>query len=350
MTTKHTGSPAPWTFAGLMLSYWCNARCKFCYINAGPEHTTWADPHQVVQWYSGLQELARQFGKDVKIHITGGEPFGNFPVLLEVLQLARQADLPPIQKIETNAYWATDQHIATSRLEQIKSLGVQKITVSCDIFHQQHVPIQNVRNLVDAARQVMGPNGLIVRWWDFFNQHDPQAANDPGTLDDQQLAQSLANGRDRLTGRAALLACDRLQGKMPQEFKNHNCRKAILSARHVHIDPHSNIFPGTCSGLIVGSATVESPKQIWHWIDTHGLGGPVFDALISAGPYGLYELALRHGYQANPAGYLQPCQLCFHLRRFLFNRGLFGKWLGPAQCYPAESEKSTENDRKKLPS
>ena len=26
-----------WSFAGLMLTYWCNARCASCYLRCGPE-------------------------------------------------------------------------------------------------------------------------------------------------------------------------------------------------------------------------------------------------------------------------------------------------------------------------
>ena len=25
-----------WTFAGLLVTYWCNARCAFCYVYSGP--------------------------------------------------------------------------------------------------------------------------------------------------------------------------------------------------------------------------------------------------------------------------------------------------------------------------
>ena len=38
MGLTNTGQPelACWEFAGLLLTYWCNARCAFCYVFGGP--------------------------------------------------------------------------------------------------------------------------------------------------------------------------------------------------------------------------------------------------------------------------------------------------------------------------
>jgi len=315
-----------------MLSYWCNARCRFCYVNAGPRHSYWADPDQLVEWWQSLQRLARRFGKDVKIHLTGGEPFGNWPLLVNVLEKARQADLPPVQKIETNAYWAQEPATVRSRLERLKALSVPLISVAADIYHQQFVPFANVRLLVETAREILGPQGVRVRWWDFYNSFDD---NRPPCPDQERMTAALLAGRDRLTGRAAELAGQLLQGKPPEELgiEHRTCAKAILASRHVHIDPYGNVFAGTCSGLILGSAVVESPQQIWQWLDETGPTGPIFESLVKAGPLQLYRLAVRHGFKADPNGYVGACQLCYFVRRFLFRRNLFRKWLGPAECY-----------------
>ena len=90
---------APWQYAGLMLSYWCPARCEFCYLHGSPEHTYWAEPEAIVDWWSQLEILARRTGNSVKIHLTGGEPFDDWDRLVRVLELARAMDLPPVEKI-----------------------------------------------------------------------------------------------------------------------------------------------------------------------------------------------------------------------------------------------------------
>ncbi len=323
----------PWKFAGLMLTYWCNARCEFCYECCSPKESFWVQPELIVDWWHQLEQLANRNGKHIKIHLTGGEPFGQWDLLVKILEQAQRNNLPAVQKIETNAFWATDEHFVRIRIEKLKSLNVPLIVTDADAFHQEYIPIDNVKLLVKCVKEILGDSGIRVRWWDFYESYDElmmQYNNDIQTLK----VQALLEGRDRLNGRAALYAMKVLKGKPPEAFENQSCEKAILKSKHIHIDPYGNIFPGICCGIVLGNAINENISDIYDWLDSTGVTGPILTNLVNAGPFGLMNFAKQFGFAPLPAGYASKCQLCYHIRHFLFHNSKCRKWLGPAQCYP----------------
>jgi hypothetical protein len=42
------------------------------------------------------------------------------------------------------------------------------------------------------------------------------------------------------------------------------------------------------------------------------------------------------GYEERPGGYASKCHLCTHVRRFLFERGVWPEFIGPGECYATE--------------
>ena len=82
-----------WSSAGLMLTYWCPSRCACCYVFAGPDagrEETEMSVELAVACWRDIRELAGQRGK---VHITGGEPFGNYERLKRILQAACEEQL-----------------------------------------------------------------------------------------------------------------------------------------------------------------------------------------------------------------------------------------------------------------
>src|SRR5512147_1593336 len=92
---------APWEFAGLLLTYACNARCAFCYVAAGPHRRDALDLTMALALWRGLDQLAAAHGKSMRVHLTGGEPFLDWVRLAALVRAARDAGLSPVEKIET---------------------------------------------------------------------------------------------------------------------------------------------------------------------------------------------------------------------------------------------------------
>ena len=88
-----------WRNAGLLLTYKCNAKCEFCYYNCSPQQDGLMPVEMAISAWRSLKELA---GDSAKIHITGGEPFLYWDLLVEILREAKQNKLTPADMIETN--------------------------------------------------------------------------------------------------------------------------------------------------------------------------------------------------------------------------------------------------------
>jgi MoaA/NifB/PqqE/SkfB family radical SAM enzyme len=328
---------AIWEFAGLLLTYWCNASCAFCYVYSGPDRGGWMSLRDALTIWRSLDRLAAQHGKTMRIHLAGGEPFGDWPWLLSLVRAAREAGLTPLEKVETNADWATTDGLTRARLEQLDALGMQTLVVSTDVYHQEFVPFERVRRCVEIAREVLGPARVHVRWWDFYKQ----------PLDLRQLdaderrrayADALARHKDRLTGRAADRLAELLPRHPAEHFRRQNCIKEALQSRHVHIDPFGNVFPGVCNGIILGNALQQAPHELWEQLSTSWAEHPVIAAVVAGGSYELMQRVKGHGYQELTGGYAGKCHLCHHVRQFLHRRGVWPEAIGPAECYASERD------------
>jgi hypothetical protein len=159
----------------------------------------------------------------------------------------------------------------------------------------------------------------------------------PRTQRNDLLRAALARHRERLTGRAARQVASLLDPSAAGTFASDACEQPILGARHIHIDPYGNVFPGTCAGVILGDAKTRSLRDIWADVAERYYTNPVLTALIDGGPHVLLQYAKMLGFEPRPTGYAGKCHLCTHVRDFLFESKVFEKRLGPLECYAAWS-------------
>ena len=277
-------------------------------------------------YWKAIEQMA---GTGAKVHISGGEVFGNWPGLLDVLRAAEKEGLRAYE-VETNAFWCNDRQEAYERCRLLDEAGIGRLVVSCDVYHQEHVDFECVKILVETASEVLGPERVRVRWRDFFA--NPIDASDMGRAEREQLyREAWQNHHDRLTGRAAREVAPLLELHQAEEFAGLNCSKSILAGRHVHIDPAGNVFPGVCAGLMVGNVREKSLAELWDLlVDTHN---EILLSLIKQGPYGLMEIAKQFGYESRESEFANKCHLCAQVRRFLYVSGEFRRTIGPGECY-----------------
>ncbi len=323
---------AVWEFAGLLLTYWCNARCAFCYVNCGPDRGGEMRVETALALWQSLDRLAAAHGKTMRIHLSGGEPFQDWVRLVSIIRAAREAGLTLVDKAETNAFWATEDGVTRSRLELLDALGVRRLVVSTDVFHQEFVPPERVRRCVEIGRAVFGPGRVIVRWWDFL-QNPVETRRLDSAERERAFRAALARHKDRLAGRAAEQLAPLLPSQPAEAFAGLHCAREVLQSRHVHIDPYGNIFPGTCAGIILGWAGQRAVADIWHELGAHWREHPVLAAVVAGGSYELLQRAKALGYEEWPGGYASKCHLCAHVRQFLFERGVWPEFIGPPECY-----------------
>jgi organic radical activating enzyme len=332
-----------WRSAGALLTYKCNAACEFCYYNCSPEKGGLMPVETCIAAWRSLKALG---GDQAKIHLTGGEPFLYWDHLIGILSEAKQQALGPVDLIETNGFWATDDRLVADRLNALTELGMQRLKISVDPFHQEYVDIEPVRRLAHKAREMLGPDRVLVRWEKYLADCGLPIV-DCGLQEerDRVYVQAYHDYPFRFTGRAAgrlaqLIMDDGLwriekegsasTSNHQSSIINHPCLSGFLGAKGVHIDPYGNVFSGTCSGIILGNINEKPLDEIWKQF--HPRQNEFLQTLSEKGPYGLLGQAESLGYKALPA-YAGKCHLCTHIRRFLFEKGLMRPIVGPVECY-----------------
>lgn len=346
--------PAPvkyWSSVGIMLTDWCSSSCASCYLRCSPQGSNWMAVETAVDLWEQLESLSPH---GCRVHLTGGEVFGDWERLLAVARMGKAKKLT-LDKVETNAFWVTDEKIVRDRLKALDEAGMKIFSISADPFHQQFIPIDRPRLAARIAEDVLGPERVQVRWKDWL-QNGCDLINVSTDERNQYFAGWISNGRDRFNGRAAEMLTEmHPQPLLPSEvFSDCNCREGLFRGKQIHIDPQGNIIPGVCAGLILGRTDIQPLANIWEelysfaegldyppgesceLLDNTNVLRPILRTLTRSGPYGLMKLAEKKGFLP-AARYASKCHLCWFVRRFLYRKqGLTGGELGPERLYSQE--------------
>ena len=368
-----------WRSAGLLLTYKCNAACKFCYYCCSPENDGLMSVETAIAAWRGIKKLA---GDSARIHLTGGEPFLYFERLCEILEAGRNENLGKVDLVETNGFWAGDEsatevkdihshrehkerNLATEntevteiyshpfdrlradrghrdnnsekrqndfvkeKLQLLDELGMRRLKISCDPFHQEYVDIEQVKLLAQVGAELLGNDRVMVRWRKYLEQPIQMKSISQEQLD-KNYVQAMKDYPARLTGRAAGKLAKLKKGRKIKELAQLNCCGAFLASKGVHIDPFGNVFSGTCSGIILGNVNEQELDEIWRNFEPRQK--EMISILFESGPVGLLEEAKKAGYKVKNA-YADKCHLCTSLRQFFLDKGKYPSVVGPQQCY-----------------
>lgn len=275
------------------------------------------------------ESLKSLVGDAAKIHITGGEPFLYFEQMVDILKEGQKQRLGVVDLIETNGFWATDEKIIRERLNALDKLGMSRLKISCDPFHQKDVDIAMVRRLASAAIDLLGSNRVLVRWEKYL-ENPVEMNNISIEQQNQNYLSAIKEYPCRFTGRASGELARLVAVKTIEAIGSMSCKSAFLNAKGVHIDPFGNVFSSTCSGIIIGNINRKSLEVIWEQFEPGQ--NKLIETLFDSGPVGLLDKALMSGYKKEDA-YASKCHLCTTIRQFYFDNGFEKSIIGPAECY-----------------
>ena len=319
---------------GLILTYRCLPACAHCLYNCGKG---WHDWMLVEDVQVALEQAKKVWGRGFQVHLTGGEPFMNFPLLLESTRIAVSLGIPVY--VETNAGWCRDKAEAAVRFRQLREAGMDAVLISVSPFHQETIPLQCTLDGISAARAVFGDNRVIVyqsQWLPEMSRHDRMA---PVPLDtyvaeygQHQAGLHLWQGFGLISGGRSGYSLGDFAIKRPAAvFEGLECSQELLFAQHSHMDLYGNFIPAFCGGIALGQ-----------WYDLAALVkhhreadfSPMIELLIEGGPYSLYQYAHEtYDYRDLEGGYAGKCHLCVDVRRHLIGAGVFVENLHPAGFY-----------------
>jgi len=129
-----------------ILSERCNITCRHCSIRAGPQRLPAASANKIQKW---INNIARN-SKVRVLGISGGEPFFERDALKATLASAKEVGLRTVAF--TNAYWAMSKAAARSTLFEVPHIDL--LEISADIFHEEFIPLSNLRYAAKAALDI----------------------------------------------------------------------------------------------------------------------------------------------------------------------------------------------------
>jgi len=314
-----------WKKVGIMLTDWCNASCSSCYLYCNPSRNNWMSAADAIRVWQELREISPH---GCKVHLTGGEPFGNYELLLKITQEATAKGLGQTDKIETNGFWAANADIVRKRITELDAAGMRLLAVSCDPYHQQFVPMKTVRLLVRTAEEIITPQRVQVRWRDYLEMGcDTNLLEEPQR--DRLYMDWIKKDRDRISGRAADVLSSYMEKYPPETFAGQDCRDSLLKSGNIHVSPTGVVLPGVCSGLCLGNALQEHVGDIWSRVYKSHNDMPILGTLANSGPFGLLDIAKKTGFRSDPLGYAGKCHLCWEIKKYFAQNHMFENELCP---------------------
>jgi pyruvate-formate lyase-activating enzyme len=137
------------TTLGLVLGYQCNIRCRHCLWGETLNDKTRMTAEDACRYIDQANEL----GSICIVGFTGGEAFIFKNVMKEAMyHAAYNYGLPSC--IGTNSSWATSKDKALSLLDGYYQIGLRRLQLSVDDYHQEWVPLERVKYAIEAANEL----------------------------------------------------------------------------------------------------------------------------------------------------------------------------------------------------
>ena len=325
----------------IIATYGCNLACRHCFFER-QQNADYLNPSLLAR------QLAPLAGAFRWIHFTGGEPLLSEGSFFELLRAVSQHHTGNIG-VATNGYWARDAGEARRIIERMLDGGVDGVSLSVDVFHQESVPLQRVEN----AARVLSDLHIAEHCWlvvsllaeeteeaASLNSRSMEMARKVSGVSDIPIAETHV----RPIGRGSYAYSPGVDspgvgspGAPP--LPAGPCRDLAcclgetgpFEPRMLWLDPQGTVL--ICYGIAVGSIH-ETPLE--ELLANYDAGkNPILSTLAKEGPIGLYRLANRKGRIPEGGPFHDECDLCFQSRRLLAD--LYPETLRPANAYPARN-------------
>lgn len=293
---------------GLLLTERCNIACRHCWFNSGPDKTA----TMTLQEARGFIDQAREVPTVEWISFTGGEPFLLPEMLLQLVVYSSERGLRT--ECVTNCFWAETEERAKAVLGRLVEAGLDVINISCDDFHQRHIPFERVRNCYRSARS-LGLKTVIMcapsrscalRIGRIGEMLGGEGIHILGDGEPEAPVSALAVETGFVpVGRAASIPREEwLVGDSPVD----GLCKTVL--RDVGIAPGGRVLPCCSAASLVEDVVLGNAgkRRLAGLIEEAGRR-PVFKALTTIGPAGLAE---RLGI-IKKGSYVSRCHLCYEV-------------------------------------
>ena len=291
----------------ILLTYNCSLRCQHCYIYSDQRARGKISPSQISQILSdGTRIPGIRW-----VYFGGGEPFTQYPLLLNSIQRARKMGYDV--GVETNGYFARSIETGIRFLRPLAEMGVNDIRISIDRLHYKNPEKSPAKKAMHAARKLGIPTTEVRISFPNEQTIEKKSLGEDCSLDEPQLmfsgraAESLSAGRQTF----------------PSEHFPECPRNDLASPERLYIDAYG--FVQICPGLAIGNIHEDTLKQIIDEFHLHK--NFIVSVLDEQGPSGL----LQKTNISSDKRFVDACHCCYAARLALLDN--YSELLGPRQVY-----------------
>lgn len=324
---------------GILLSYKCNSECKHCMYASSPKwKADWINESDLRKILDQLSEKIEpspfgphRTGINYGLHLTGGEPFLNFSLLLKATEILRDLKIPSTF-VETNCFWCIDEEETEDKLMKLRETGLNGILISVNPFVLEYVPFERTEKVITVSREIFGDNLMIYQEY-FYYQFKALKIRGVLSFNDylrKTSFRSLYHAELLPMGRA-VYKLDELFRKYPaKRFFELSCKEELTRGWHFHVDNYCNYMTGYCGGISLGDAR-NLNSLIEDGVDLDDR--PIIKALVEDLEK-LYEMAVKNfEYKELKGGYISKCHLCLDIRKHIVQITDEFRELKPAEFY-----------------
>lgn len=289
------------SFVAVMLTRRCNMACTHCSVESHPKLKLQPSEDDVRRRVKALVAAGVN-----AFQFTGGEPLLRQSLLLEVLELARDAGAACA--VFTNGFWGKKPEVAERTFDALRAAGMTRLALSYDRFHAEFQGPEPLLNILEVARR---------RDW-------PVRVTITRTADERDLEElvapfrGLSHAEVRFYDVQPVGAARNLSDKLRAELAGFcgACSQATVTddGRVIACNGPS-YFEKEGSPLFVGDGT--DPERLSELLERHG-EDPILETIRVEGPLRLKEiLSGLEGFESFPFqdSYGGMCELCLHLTR-----------------------------------
>ncbi len=263
------------------------------------------------------------------LHLTGGEPFLNFNLLLKLTEMIKDYKIPSTF-VETNCFWCGNDKETREKLSQLKDAGLNGILISVNPFILEQVPYERTERAIKISKEIFRENVMIYQ--ELYEQIFKmlKIKNTLFFEDFMRLAPDSLRYVELIPMGRATYELAFLYKKSPaKEFFGMSCKNELTRDWHVHVDNYCNYMTGYCGGISLGDARDLNPLLN----DLKLEEKPILQALFSD-LQDLYRIGVNQfGYEEIDKGYVSKCHLCIDIRRHIVQQTDEFKELSPRQLY-----------------
>lgn len=238
---------------GIIYTRKCNSKCKICGMSSSPHIDSKLDVDEAKEYIDISSEVFMK--KKPIIAISGGEPFLFLDEIKKIIRYCNKNKSRRIS-ITSNGFWARDYEETLNIMNELDKIGLDHLRISSDIYHNEYVPYNNIKNIMDASKSV------------FFR------VNITNTVigNDYSISEIVENLQESLFGIDIVQSPGHPIGRALNYFNEsdfyYNSLSSICKEQGmITIDADANVYP--CGSIwsfnknrVMGNARVENLKDI----------------------------------------------------------------------------------------